>query len=296
MLTEIPIPFLRQDVVLSGLVLRNTPSLAERQPAVVVTGSWLTVKEQMPLVYAGKLAELGYTAFIFDFTGFGESRGEPRQAEIPSRKIADIHAAAAFLSTLSFVKPGAVGHLAICASAQYTLAAIAGGAPISSFVSVAGWFHDTASVMPFYGGADGVARRIAGAQEALRRFMASGEVRMVPAYRPGDETAGMFFELDYYAKAQRGAVPAWRNEMAALSWLYWLTFDGLSAADRVSTPTLMVHGDDCVLPANARAVHDRLKGQKRLLWTGGAQTDFYDQPAAVATAVAAAQEHFGRTL
>jgi len=35
---------------------------------------------------------------------FGESGGEPRQAEIPAKKIADICAAAEFLSTLSFRK------------------------------------------------------------------------------------------------------------------------------------------------------------------------------------------------
>jgi hypothetical protein len=84
--------------------------------------------------------------------------------------------------------------------------------------------------------------------------------------------------------------------MAALSWLYWLTFDGLSAADRVSTPTLLVHGDDCVLPANAREVYERLKGPKRLMWTEGTQTDFYDQPAFVSNAVNAARDHFGETL
>jgi len=40
----------------------------------------------------------------------------------------------------------------------------------------------------------------------------------------------MFFELPYYGLASRGAVPAWKNEMAVLSWLPWLTFDGISGA------------------------------------------------------------------
>jgi fermentation-respiration switch protein FrsA (DUF1100 family) len=92
--------------------------LNERQPAVVVTGSWLTVKEQMADLYAARLAELGYTAITFDFAGFGDSGGDLRQVELPDRKIADIRAATEFVSTLSFVEPGRVGYLAVCASAQ----------------------------------------------------------------------------------------------------------------------------------------------------------------------------------
>jgi uncharacterized protein len=259
-----------------------------RQPAVIVTGSWLTVKEQMPEMYAVRIAERGYTAFTFDFTGFGESQGEPRQAEIPDRKIADLVAAADFLSTLSCVDPRAISHLAVCASAQYGLAAIARRSCVSRFISVAGWYHDTATVAPFYGGLSGVGARLATALSALKRYMATESLAIVPAYQPGDESAGMSCDVDYYANARRGAVPAWKNEMAMLSWYYWLTFDGLGAADRVSVPTLMVHGDGCGLPDNARSVYDRLGGPKKLVWADGGQTDFYDQPARVALAIEAA--------
>jgi fermentation-respiration switch protein FrsA (DUF1100 family) len=291
-----PMAFFSAGVVLAGRFYRNTQAFDVRQPAVLVTGSWLTVKEQMPALYAQRLAALGYAAFIFDFAGFGQSQGAPRQAEIPARKIGDIMAAAEFVSTLSFVDPDAVCHLAICASAQYALAALARGAPIRSFVSVAGWYHDAASVAPFYGGADGVSLRVDRASRALDRFTRTGEVEMVPAYKPGDELAGMFFELDYYARAERGAVPEWKNEMATLSWLYWLSFDGLRAADRVRVPTLLIHGDGCVLPENAKAIHARLNAPKRLLWTDGGQIDFYDQPALVSKAVDAAHQHFRETL
>jgi fermentation-respiration switch protein FrsA (DUF1100 family) len=284
------------DVPLAARMHRAPGDLLERQPAVLVTGSWLTVKEQMADHYASALAKRGYTAFTFDFAGFGGSGGGPRQAEIPSRKIADITAAARQVSALSFVRPGAVGYLAICASAQYALAAIADGAPIASFASVAGWFHDTASVAPFYGGAEGVAMRLDRGRSALDKYLGTGEVRTVPAYENGNDRAGMFFELDYYASPGRGAVPAWTNAMAEFSWLYWLTFDGLSAAPRVSVPTLLVHSDDCVLPGNVKTVRDRLAGPSELVWAHGGQTDFYDQPDQVSLAVDAADRHFRRTL
>jgi uncharacterized protein len=167
---------------------------------------------------------------------------------------------------------------------------------VRAFASVAGWYHDAASVAPFYGGADGVGVRLARAAEAQERWLRSGDVRTVPAYRAGDDRAGMFFELDYYADPARGAVPAWRNEMAELTWLYWLAYDGLTPAHAVSTPTLFVHGDGCVLPDNLRAVHARLRGEKSLLWEAGTQTDFYDRPAHVRRAADAAADWFARTL
>ena len=36
-------------------------------PAVVVTGAWTTVKEQMPGTYARALAAKGFAALVFDF-------------------------------------------------------------------------------------------------------------------------------------------------------------------------------------------------------------------------------------
>lgn len=291
-----PYLFFNGDVPLAARVHRNTDDPFARQPAVIVSGSWLAVKEQMADLYASALAERGYTVFTFDFTGFGESGGGARQAEIPARKIADITAAANYVRNLSFVEPGKLGYLAVCASAQYALAAIAAGAPITSFASVAGWFHDTESVAPFYGGADGVALRYGRAREAFDEYIANGEVRTVPAYEDGNDRAGMFFELDYYANPERGVVPAWKNEMAEFSWLYWLTFDGLRAAPNVEVPTVIIHSDDAVLPDNARKVYDDLAGPKQLVWSEGQQIDFYDQPKQVAQAVDAADKHFRSSL
>ena len=106
---EFPMVFPADGASLVGRVYRNVDDLVTPQPAVVVTGAWLTVKEQMARTYALRLAEQGITAFTFDFTGFGQSGGAPRQLELPARKIADIAAAADFLSTMSFVREGGVG-------------------------------------------------------------------------------------------------------------------------------------------------------------------------------------------
>ena len=296
MATATPFLFLNGDVPLAGRMHRSDGEAYGRQPAVIVTGSWLTVKEQMADRYAAALAERGYTAFTFDFAGFGQSGGAPRQFESPTRKVSDIAAAVRFVSTQSLVRPGGPGFLAVCASAQYALAAVARGAPVASFCSVAGWFHDLRSVAPLYGGDEGVADRLRRAADALDRYLATGEVVTVPAYEPGNDRAGMSFPLDYYGDPARGAVPAWANEMAEMSWQPWLSFDGLSAAAAVSVPALFVHSDDCVLPDNVKRIADRLRGPVETVWAEGTQIDFYDRPEQVGLAVEAADAHFRRTL
>ncbi|MET0387415.1 MAG: alpha/beta hydrolase, partial [Polyangiales bacterium] len=83
MLHETSTVFVSQGAALIGRIVRNTSDPSARQPAVVVAGSWLTVKEQMAVHYARKLAARGYTALAFDFAGWGESGGPLREAEIP---------------------------------------------------------------------------------------------------------------------------------------------------------------------------------------------------------------------
>ena len=292
MLHEVSSLFVSQGVPLNGRIYRTHDAARERQPAVIVTGSWLTVQQQMPALYARLLAARGLTAFTFDFAGWGASGGALRCAELPLCKVEDIRSAAHYLAAQSFVDPERIALLSVCASAQYALRALLTDAPIKAFASVAGWFHDAATVAPFYGGESGVARRIERATRALERFAGSGELSYVPAYAPGDDRAGMHFELDYYGNPERGAVASWPNRMAELSWLHWLSYDGLTPAARVQTPTLLVHSDGCALPDNARRVHAALAGPKALAWLDGTQTDYYDQPPQLSAAVERATAFF----
>lgn len=65
---------------------RPIGSRSDAVPGLVVTGSWLTVNEQMTGLYARRMAEHGFAALAFDVTGFGRSAGEPREVEDPERK------------------------------------------------------------------------------------------------------------------------------------------------------------------------------------------------------------------
>jgi fermentation-respiration switch protein FrsA (DUF1100 family) len=280
----------------NGKSLAGTLRHGDRSaPGVIVTGSWLTVKEQMADLYADRLAACGFTTLTFDFANFGESEGDPRQFEDPTTKIADIAAAARFLASRSETNAGGVGGLAVCASAQYMACAISHLAPIAAFVTVAAWIHDAASLPAVYGGPEGVKTKIEAGEQALKAYRETGQVATVPAYSDTDPDAAMGEMVKaYYGDPAVGAPPEWVNAMAVMSWPGWLGFDGMAAADRVGVPTLMIHSDECAFPENAKAFATR--SGATLSWREGGQIDFYHRPDLVDPAVASAADHFARNM
>jgi len=102
MLREIPAVFSSEGHLLHGTFFRTSESLSERAPCVLVTGSWLNVKEQIATTWARALAERGLNTFVFDFTGWGESGGESRNLEMPTAKVRDMMQAVEHVSSMSF--------------------------------------------------------------------------------------------------------------------------------------------------------------------------------------------------
>jgi fermentation-respiration switch protein FrsA (DUF1100 family) len=258
------------------------PETAGEPPVAVVAGSWTTVKEQMAGRYARGLAERGIAALAFDFRGFGESEGWPRDAESPAAKTADLVAAARFLCDLPSVEGTRVGALGVCAGAGYVACAAASFHRIGL---VAPWLHDRDLAASVYGGADGVRRRVELGERAARKYRETGVVDYVPAVSATDPDAAMHGSFEYYVDTSRGAVPQWPNRFAVLSWPDWLSFDPISAAREVVTPTVMVHSQDAAIPDGARRFHEALAGPKVMHWRSGTQFDFYDDPTTVAAAL-----------
>ncbi|WP_040780981.1 alpha/beta hydrolase [Nocardia pneumoniae] len=283
-------------VLLVGRLYRPADAGDTRLPAVVVTGSWLTVKEQMPQVYARRLAEQGFTALDFDFTHYGESGGEPRDLESPARKSRDIRAAVTFLAGRPDVDAQRIGALGVCASSGYTAVNAAGDARVRSLAMVAPWLHDPDLVALMYGGKEGVSQRLAAGFAARARYENTGEVDYVAAVSTTDPSAAMSGEFPYYVDATRGAVPEWANRFAVQGWNEWLTYNAIPVARNITIPTLLVHSENGAIPDGARAFHAQLAGPKELIWIEGTQFDFYDQEPTVGQAVEHVGRHFRRTL
>ncbi|BDT91957.1 alpha/beta hydrolase [Nocardia sputorum] len=265
-------------------------------PGVAVAGTWTSVKELMADRYAERLAAHGYAALSFDFTGFGESAGEPRDVESPERKIRDIHNAMTFLAAHPAVDATRLGALGICAAAMYMSADAAEDARVKSLALVAPWLHDAAICAQVYGGAEAVAARIALGELARSRFEETGVVDYVPVVSATDERAAMPYDIDFYLNPARGGIPVWPNRFAVMSWVDWLTYDAIALAPKISQPTVLVHSEQAAIPDGARRFHAGLAGPKDIVWTPGTQFDFYDQEPQVTIAVEAVAAHFARTL
>lgn len=255
------------------------PEGATPSEAVVVTGAWMTVKEQMAGRYAEELAERGIAALAFDFRGWGQSEGRPRALENPERKIADIVAASGFLQQQ--LPEARISGLGICASAGYMVEAAERTATLQRVALVAPWLHDAAIVDTVYGGAEGVAKLIATGQAAEAQFAATGTEVTVPAASSTDRSAVMF-QVPYYTEADRGLIPEWDNRFNVASWEGWLRFDAIKDAGKLTQPFLMVHSEAAAIPQGAKQFYAAVNAPKQQLWLDGiGQLDFYDRDAPV---------------
>ncbi len=273
---------------LAGLVFAPSDAAAPL-PAVVVTGAWTTVKEQMAGTYARELARRGFIALAFDFRGWGESEGRPRFVEDPASKTTDIGAAIRHLRTHPLVDPARVFGLGICASAGYMAKAAAHPGAVEALALVAPWLHTPEMAVSIYGGADSVAalRSVSAASLAM------AEGRAIVAASTTDASAPMF-NAPYYTEADRGMIDAYDNAFNELSWEPWLTYDALASAGEVAVPTLVVCSDDAALPAGARAFAEVVGGRLEELWIDGAtQFDFYDRADIVQASADRVARHFG---
>ncbi len=288
-----PVAFESRNQTLAGdLYLPSDYREGDRLPAVVVTGAWTTVKEQMPATYAAELAERGYAALVFDFRGWGQSEGAVRFLEDPVRKTEDINAAIDFLASRPETDAERIGGLGICASAGYMSDAALQNANVRALALVAPWLHDAPIVAAVYGGEDGVAGLIGAGRDAA----AAAEPVIVEAASATNESAVMY-GAPYYTEPDRGLIPEYDNKFNVASWEPWLTYDALQTADVLEKPTLLVHSEAAAIPQGASAYAGRMGENATTLWLDGVtQFDFYDDPAAVGTASDAVARHFETTL
>ncbi len=273
-------------------------------PAIVVSGSWTTVKEQMAGLYAKELSEEGFITLAFDFRNFGESEGEPRFFESPSLKKVDIENAVSYLESLPEVDNAKIGAFGVCAGAMYTLMAASEDDRIKSVVTAASWLHDAEAVKLFYGGEEGVNEKITAAREAKKNFAENGVVDYIPTISTENAAAAMYGPYDYYLNPERGAIPEWSNDrFAVMSWEDWLTTDPMGSAKNLKQATLMIHSDGAVLPDYTRKYFAQIAAEdKRLHWMETElespfhQFNYYDQPAEVNESVTEATKWFNEKL
>jgi uncharacterized protein len=252
--------------------------------AVVVAGSWTTVKEQMADLYATKLAKEGLVALSFDFRNYGQSEGQPRNYENPTMKTQDLVNAANYLKTLKFINPNDINGVGICASSGYLTTAVANGASFKSISLVAPWLHNTEIVQQVYGEKREILMNKA--IKAKKIFAETGKVEYVLGVSSTDETAAMYGPIDYYLNPKRGAIKEWGNQFATMAWQGWLEFDAIKSAEKINIPVQIIHSKKAAVPQGAETFYAKLNMQKNIIWVENANhDDFYDTETQVNDAV-----------
>ena len=265
------VTFGSQGLLLKGhLFLPPNFDSTKKYPAAVVTGSWTSVKEQMPDEYASVMAKDGFITLTFDFTGFGESEGQPRQVEDYNLKIEDIKAAVTYLTNHNNVDTENISGLGVCASSGYMAHATAQDERIKKLVLVAPWLHNPEIARVIYdmrpGGTDGLLKA---ARKAKIKYAETGEMDYVLGASELDPLSAMYVPanvFDYYLDPAKAAGPKYDNRFAVSSWEPWLTFDGITVGKDIEQPVFIVHSESGAVPQGAKDFYALLEGEKEIVW------------------------------
>jgi uncharacterized protein len=264
----------------------HKPVGVDRAPAIAILGPMTFIKEQAPTQYAERLAQHGFAALVFDPRFHGESAGEPRRWESPLAKVADVRAAADFLTARADIDPTRIATLGICQGSSEVIRAQADDLRIKAGATIAGHYRDHDGDIEWLGAA-GLQLRLERGWKAKLAFEASGQVEYVPVVHRTRVDVGMpgEFVWDWY---HRWESRGWDNRYAVMSDADLLTYESLSAAARLTTPYMMIHSDNSFLPQVARRHFSVIPASdKALVWEGATpHLSFYDDAAVIDATVA----------
>ncbi|MBC6415697.1 MAG: alpha/beta hydrolase [Bdellovibrionales bacterium] len=261
-------------------------------PAVVVTGAWTTVKEQMPKNYAKELVKKGLVVLTFDFRGWGESKGEQKYLEDPERKTQDILSAIDYLANRPEVDVGKINGLGICASSGYMVEAYTRTDKLQSVALIAPWLHNKKIATQVYGGDQAVKKLLDSAKVAEQKFKKTAQPTVAVAASVTDKNSIMY-QAPYYTETDRGLIQEYDNKFNVASWKGWLNYNALESAKDLKGKILLVSSEAMALPQGAKEYEKMAKGKVKQVWLDDVtQFDFYDKKEIVSKATDLAFNHF----
>ncbi|PSL47145.1 hypothetical protein B0I31_12552 [Saccharothrix carnea] len=257
------------------------PAAPNRQLPCVVLGHGFSGTMDRLFPHAERFAAEGMAALVFDYRGFGESAGEPRQLADIDGQQEDLRAAIAFARGHEHVDPGAVVLWGNSLGGAHAISVAAGDPDIVAVVAQ----------IPF----NGFPKRVAGRStwQTLRLLGAigwdalRGKVGLRPCYipmvgRPGELAVAATVEAEQHIKTLTGgeATSLWRNSVAPRALLSMMRYHPDRAAARLTMPLLVcVAADDHETPIETtRALAERApRGELRSY--PGTHFTFYTDPA-----------------
>ncbi len=261
------VSFKSEGVTLIGdLYLPANFDATKKYPVLLFDGPQSGLKDQVAGLYAKKLSDAGYITLAYDHRFHGESGGTPRQLESPQEKVKDNKNAVTYLLSLPFVNADKLGGVGICAGGGLMSSTIAKDNRIKALVGIAASYNDSTQYKSWFGGEANLTNFIETAKKSREKYERTGEVDYILSVSndPSKQAAMVALEstnepFAYYG-TQRGFSPHYINRMAFQSYEHILTFDVLGAANLISVPALIIHGDTDVYttPAQAKAFFAKL--------------------------------------
>eukprot|EP00656_Telonema_subtile_P033470 TRINITY_DN3712_c0_g1_i2.p2 TRINITY_DN3712_c0_g1~~TRINITY_DN3712_c0_g1_i2.p2 ORF type:complete len:374 (+),score=99.27 TRINITY_DN3712_c0_g1_i2:158-1279(+) len=271
-------------------------------PAVIVLGPVASVKEQVPMQYATRLAKEGFLTLVFDPRSHGASAGEPRRVESGDMKVADMKAAIDWVLSTQPVDPERLFLVGICQGVNWVLRTATQDARVKGISMISGNYL-TPQVAKMMLGEDFEARMEASAASKAK-FEATGEVDYIQVVKQVAEDTALLGHpppRDYYVPwtvhapwtAHKGA---WDNRIAQMSEVDLWAHDVYADAAKLSTPTLMVHADNSANGKDMpKDLFEKLPCEnKELAWFGSAgHLQFYDDAMLMDNAAARVSDFLG---
>jgi fermentation-respiration switch protein FrsA (DUF1100 family) len=248
------------------------------RPCVVMAGGFGMSRDCGLLPSAEEFAEAGLDVLLFDYRGFGESTGNPRQLAWPPRHREDYRAAVEFARGLDGVDAERIvlwgtswsgGHVVYVAAADTRIVAAIAQTPDLDGIKTLMRIREYA----------GLRQQLELTWHGLRDLLAGRAGRppvMLPTVAPPGELGGMTTdESDPGMRAIAG--PTWRNEVTARAAFAEWTNRATARMGEIRCPILIqiADRDSVAPPAAARAAAWRAKGRVEVREYPCAHFDIY---------------------
>lgn len=262
-------------------------NVAEKLPAIAVSGPFGAVKEQSSGLYAQTMAERGYVTIAFDPSFTGESGGTPRYVASPDINTEDFQAAVDFLSVQENVDPEKIAIIGICGWGGMALNAAAIDTRIKATVAMTMYDMTRVNANGYFDAEDSEEKRYEKRQalnaQRICDYKNGTYARAGGVVDPLPEDAPQFVK-DYYAyyKTPRGYHERSLNSNDGwniTSTLSFLNMPILQYSHEIRNAVLLVHGEKAHSCYFSKDAFKKLKGNNKelLLIPNANHTDLYDQ-------------------
>lgn len=256
-----------------------------RLAAIVVSGPYGAVKEQVSGRYAQTLAEYGFLTIAFDPSYYGESGGTPRNLTSPEISTEDFSAAVDYLSARKDVDAQRIGILGICGWGGFALNAAANDPRIKATVTSTMYDMSRVNANGYFDKMtvdDRYELRKKLSEQRTKDYLAGNYERDGGVVNPVPEDAPLFVKQyhDYY-KTERGyhrRSPNSNDGINKTATLAFINMPILSYIEEIRSAVLLVHGEQAHSRYFSEDAFKRLKGENKeiLIIPGANHTDLYD--------------------